>query len=71
MSWASDVEQLIRSRCAPGEQFTLSQVYEFLPDLERLHPGAQNINARVRDALQTLRQKRTVEFVAKGKYRLR
>jgi hypothetical protein len=71
MSWASDVERLLRTRWGAGDQFTLSEVYEFLPDIEQTHPGAQNVQARVRDAMQSLRQKRLVDFVGKGRYRLR
>lgn len=75
-SWSADVEQLVRTRWKPGEQFTLSQVYEFVPELQRLRPDGSNIQnvatvqTRVRDALQQLRHQRRVVFLGEGTYRL-
>ncbi|MGQ0639197.1 MAG: hypothetical protein ACT4P6_00255 [Gemmatimonadaceae bacterium] len=71
MAWQDDVERLIRDRWKPGERFTLTEVYTFVPELEQLHPGNRFVHARVRDALQGLRQRRVVEFVTRGRYRLR
>lgn len=71
LSWQNDVEQLLRSRWARGEPFSLTAVYEFIPELQALHPSSQNVQARVRDALQGLRHRRVVEFLDKGRYRLR
>ncbi len=70
MTWVADLERLIRNQWVSGDQFTIAQVYELSPHLEKLHPAARNLEARVRDALQGLRERRIVEFVNKGVYRL-
>lgn len=71
-NWVDDVETLLRSRFAVGVTFTTMEAYSIVPDLLRTHPNARNPQARVRDALQGLRLRRSVEFLAKrGTYRLR
>ena len=70
-SWVGDLDGLLRERFKPGDEFTLTDVYAFEPELLRTRPNAQNVRARIRDALQQLRHHRTLEFLEKGRYRLR
>lgn len=75
-SWMIDVGQLLRTRWQAGDQFTLAEVYEFIPKLQEMRPDSANIHntdkvqTRVRDALQQLRHHRKIEFVGSGSYRL-
>jgi len=70
-SWAEDLYALLQQRFRVGEMFTLDQAYELIPELVRLRPGAKNVEARIRDALQQLKHRRCLRFLSqKGTYRL-
>lgn len=49
--------------------FTLAQMYSFVDFLAQKHPYNQNIQAKIRQQLQVLRDKGIVEFLGNGKYR--
>lgn len=49
--------------------FTLNDVYAFADELHRKHPGNNNIEAKIRQQLQVLRDKGFIEFVDRGIYR--
>ncbi len=68
-SWLLDVLNCI-NKIDKG-QFTLSEVYEFQNELQRRHPDNHNVEAKIRQQLQVLRDKGILEFVDRGVYRKR
>lgn len=51
------------------EKFTLTEVYQFTEILANLHPNNNNVQAKIRQQLQLLRDKGLIEFVSRGNYR--
>jgi len=51
--------------------FNLSDIYQFEKYLKLKHPENNNIQAKIRQQLQFLRDKEYLKFVSRGKYRLR
>ena len=49
--------------------FTLNQMYSFVEHLKAKHPRNNNIEAKIRQQLQFLRDKGLIEFVHRGVYR--
>lgn len=49
--------------------FTLSDIYSFGDELKLMHPNNNNINPKIRQQLQFLRDRGFVEFLGNGKYR--
>ena len=49
--------------------FTLHQMYAFVKELQLKHPKNNNIEAKIRQQLQFLRDKGIIEFKGNGKYR--
>lgn len=49
--------------------FTLKQMYEFVDKLKIRHPTNNNIEAKIRQQLQFLRDKGFIEFLQSGKYK--
>lgn len=52
-----------------GREFTLEQMYQFVPMLEMKHPENHHIREKIRQQLQVLRDKGIIEFDGRGKYR--
>lgn len=52
-----------------GDEFTLHEMYSFVPQLKSRHPNNQNIEPKIRQQLQFLRDKGFIEFVSPGHYR--
>lgn len=50
--------------------FSLDEIYQFEPVLKQKHPGNNNIQAKIRQQLQILRDKGVIRFISRGKYRL-
>jgi len=46
-------------------------VYSFEEYLSRLHPENKHIKDKIRQQLQTLRNKNYLDFISKGLYRLK
>lgn len=67
--WIFDV--LICIEKLRKKDFTLDEVYRFEPLLKAKHPQNNNIQAKIRQQLQFLRDKGVIEFVSPGKYRLK
>jgi len=67
--WTLDVLQVVQSLKKP--EFSLQDVYQFEKDLSRLHPANRNIQPKIRQQLQVLRDMGFVEFLGAGKYRTR
>jgi type II restriction enzyme len=65
--WLSDVMSCIEE--LGREEFTLSELYRYKERLAALHPRNRNIEAKIRQQLQLLRDRGLVEFLGKGRYR--
>ena len=53
------------------DRFTLQDLYSFEPYLRVKHPNNNNIQAKIRQQLQILRDKNYLIFESRGKYRLK
>jgi type II restriction enzyme len=51
-------------------EFTLDDVYGFEGYLQAKHPANNNIKAKIRQQLQFLRDRKAIDFLGRGKYRL-
>lgn len=65
--WLFDVLNCVND--VKSEAFTLKDMYSFTPRLQKLHPDNNNIEAKIRQQLQLLRDKGFLEFVERGVYR--
>lgn len=52
-------------------EFTLDEMYTFEPLLKAKHPQNNNVQAKIRQQLQFLRDRNVIEFVSPGRYRLK
>jgi type II restriction enzyme len=53
------------------ESFTLDDAYGFEARLARLYPANHNVRPKIRQQLQALRDRGWLEFVGRGRYRVR
>jgi type II restriction enzyme len=53
------------------QSFTLNEIYSFEKYLKMKHPENNNIQAKIRQQLQILRDKNYLEFVERGKYKIK
>jgi type II restriction enzyme len=67
--WALDVLNVLR-RIGKTE-FSLSEVYSYAEELQKLHPNNRHVEPKIRQQLQVLRDKEFLEFVRPGEYRMR
>ncbi|MFV2040493.1 MAG: DpnI domain-containing protein, partial [Candidatus Hydrothermarchaeales archaeon] len=67
--WLSDILKTVRM--LNNKIFTLEDVYTFESDLAVLHPHNKHIRPKIRQQLQLLRNKGVVEFLGRGRYRLK
>lgn len=51
------------------QDFSLDDVYAFTGYLKAKHPANNNIQAKIRQQLQYLRDKNVIEFLGRGQYR--
>lgn len=65
--WIFDVLNCINT--IPQKEFYLKDVYAFSERLKLQHPENQNIEAKIRQQLQVLRDKGVLEFLGRGHYR--
>ena len=65
--WILDIMRCIDE--IKKEEFTLLDIYKFEEYLHILHPNNNNIQAKIRQQLQILRDNNYIEFLGKGKYR--
>ncbi|MDI3534354.1 MAG: hypothetical protein PWQ82_719 [Thermosediminibacterales bacterium] len=49
--------------------FELSDVYKYKPDLQKIYPENHNIEAKIRQQLQFLRDMGLIKFLGKGRYK--
>lgn len=64
--WLLDVLQCVNT--IKTQEFTLSDVYSFESTLRLKHPNNNNIQAKIRQQLQLLRDKGFIAFLGNGKY---
>ncbi len=67
--WTLDVLNAVRS--LGRRDITLADVYSFSTHLRRLHPQNRHVEEKIRQQLQRLRDLGFLEFVGRGRYRLR
>ncbi len=67
--WILDIMNCIES--LNKTNFELSEIYNFEKNLSILHLENKNIKAKIRQQLQFLRDKGYIEFLDKGKYKLK
>ncbi|MGE5325849.1 MAG: DpnI domain-containing protein, partial [Deltaproteobacteria bacterium] len=65
--WTLDVLNAVR-RLGKSE-FSLPEVYEFGDEFSRLHPQNKNVEPKIRQQLQMLRDMGFVTFLGRGRYR--
>ncbi len=68
-SWIFDIMNIIDK--LNKEEFELSELYAFEEYFKLRHPNNNNIKARIRRELQILRDNNYLNFVKRGKYRLK
>ncbi|QFR50217.1 restriction endonuclease [Sulfurimonas lithotrophica] len=68
-SWIIDIIMCIEK--INENSFTLNDMYKFEKYLKIRHPKNNNIQAKIRQQLQLLRDRDYLEFVSRGKYRLK
>ncbi len=65
--WLFDTLNCINS--ISSNEFSLCQIYSFIPVLQVLHPDNNNVEAKLRQQLQILRNKGFIEFLGNGQYK--
>lgn len=66
-TWLMDVLNCVNS--ISTKEFFLKQIYEFTESLQNKHIDNHNIEAKIRQQLQILRDKGFIEFTTRGHYR--
>ncbi len=51
------------------DEFTLNDIYKYEKELAYKHPDNNNVQAKIRQQLQLLRDKGFIQFVGRGKYK--
>jgi len=64
--WTLDVLNVVRG--LGKAEFTLEEAYAYAEDLARLHPENRNVEAKIRQQLQRLRDLGFIEFLGRGRY---
>ena len=67
--WLIDVMRAVDAIGRPD--FELSEVYAFEQRLGEIYPGNNNVRPKIRQQLQVLRDNGYLEFLGRGRYRLR
>ncbi len=67
--WTLEVLRCMRELESP--EFTLAEMYAFEDELRALHPGNRHVRDKIRQQLQVLRDLGILEFVDRGRYRVR
>jgi type II restriction enzyme len=67
--WLVEVMRCVESM--GKNEFELDDVYRFEKHLGKLYPNNQNVRPKIRQKLQELRDHGFLDFVARGRYRLR
>ena len=67
--WLLDIIKCIEK--INKKDFTLNEIYQFENYLKLKYPNNNNIQAKIRQQLQILRDKNFLEFSSRGKYKMR
>jgi type II restriction enzyme len=67
--WTLDVLNVVHR--LRKTEFSLDEVYGFAEELQELHPRNRNVEPKIRQQLQRLRDLGFLEFLGPGRYRLR
>lgn len=67
--WILDILKCIEK--LDRKDFTLNDIYQFETYLKLKHPDNNNIQAKIRQQLQVLRDKEYLSFTARGKYKVK
>lgn len=67
--WIGDVLECVQR--LGKETFSLSEVYDFEEELRHRHPRNRNVRPKIRQQLQVLRDHGILEFLGRGRYRVR
>jgi len=67
--WTLDVMNCVDK--LKKDEFTLDEVYKFEKVLQSKHPDNKHVRDKVRQQLQILRDKGYLEFIGRGKYKIR
>lgn len=65
--WVLDILNCINK--IESRDFTLEQMYQFVPMLEIKHPENRHVRDKIRQQLQILRDKGIIEFKGRGRYK--
>lgn len=65
--WLFDVLNCVNE--IPHSEFSLSEIYTYENRLKNLHPDNNNVQAKIRQQLQMLRDAGFIEFLGRGHYR--
>ncbi len=63
--WTSDILKIVQEQ---RREFTLKDIYKYEAYLKELHPQNNNIQAKIRQQLQILRDNKIIKFKQKGVY---
>ena len=67
--WIGDVLACVQRLGKP--EFTLDDMYAYETELGERHPRNKNVRPKIRQQLQVLRKHNVIDFVERGRYRLR
>lgn len=65
LNWLDDIAACVD---ALGDRFTLQEMYEYIDVLREFYPNNNNIDAKIRQSLQVLRDQGEIFFIARGVY---
>ena len=65
--WLLDVLNCVND--IKSDEFTLNEVYDYVELLQQKHINNNNVEAKIRQQLQFLRDKGFIEFLGRGQYR--
>lgn len=66
--WTLDVLRLVKK--LNKRRFSLSEAYAFAPELSKLHPNNRNVEPKIRQQLQVLRDMGLLSFISRGQYEM-
>ncbi len=66
-SWLLDILSCVNN--IPTNEFTLKDIYKYVDVLQQIHINNNNVEAKIRQQLQFLRDKGFIEFLERGHYK--
>ena len=65
--WLADVLECVN--LIPTDTFSLIDIYKYVDELREKHPNNQNVEAKIRQQLQVLRDRGLLVFLGDGSYK--